>query len=161
MRSDVKEEEGTSSSRHPAFPKWTSDVKYSGAKKVVPGRIYSMTIHPKTDNLLVILISGKLDQQIAAGDKDGYLGFWSLPHSYGSDSLPKLENGMLDVSEQGKTWQFKLSNEYVILYKSTDTLKYRDFPNSFGNCYLLLGRLHVYFTILINHLCIHVVTTKP
>ena len=53
MRSDTKEEEGESASRHPSFSKWTSDVQYSGAKKVVPGRIYSMVIHPKTDNLLV------------------------------------------------------------------------------------------------------------
>ena len=53
MRSETKSEEGESSSQHPAFPKWTSDVRYSGAKKVVPGRIYSMVVHPKTDNLLV------------------------------------------------------------------------------------------------------------
>ena len=53
MRSETKGDEGENSTRHPAFSKWTSDVRYSGAKKVVPGRIYSMTIHPKTDNLLV------------------------------------------------------------------------------------------------------------
>lgn len=35
------------------FEQWTAQPKFSGAKKVVPGRIYSMAVHPKTDNLLV------------------------------------------------------------------------------------------------------------
>lgn len=32
---------------------WTSHIEYSGAKKVVPGRIYSMSIHPRSDKLMV------------------------------------------------------------------------------------------------------------
>lgn len=34
---------------------WTSHIEYSGAKKVVPGRIYSMSIHPRSDKLMVLL----------------------------------------------------------------------------------------------------------
>ena len=41
------------------------------------------------------------------------MGFWSLPNSITQDNLEKLENGMLDISDVGKTWQFKLSHEYV------------------------------------------------
>ena len=32
---------------------WTSHVQFSGAKKVVPERIYSMCIHPRSDHLMV------------------------------------------------------------------------------------------------------------
>lgn len=39
------------------------------------------------------------------------MGFWSLPNSITQDNLEKLENGMLDISDVGKTWQFKLSHE--------------------------------------------------
>ena len=49
---------------------------------------------------------------IAVGDKGGRIGFWSLPSSIESDSLPTLEDGKKDISEVGTTWQFKISNEY-------------------------------------------------
>ena len=39
----------------PSLGTWTSEIQFSGAKKVVPGRIYSMAIHPQTSKLLVRL----------------------------------------------------------------------------------------------------------
>ena len=34
---------------------WTSSIQMSGAKKVVPERIYSMVLHPRSDKLMVII----------------------------------------------------------------------------------------------------------
>ena len=51
---------------------------------------------------------------MAAGDKGGLLGFWSLPSNLDLSSLPELEGGMRDISDVGDCCQFKLSNENVI-----------------------------------------------
>lgn len=48
MRSDV-----TDAGENPSLGSWTSHIQFSGAKKVVPSRIYSMAIHPQTEHLLV------------------------------------------------------------------------------------------------------------
>ena len=48
---------------------------------------------------------------MAAGDKDGLLGFWSLPHQIDVASTSELEDGKRDISDLGSTWQFRLSKE--------------------------------------------------
>lgn len=50
---------------------------------------------------------------MAAGDKGGLLGFWSLPSKINTSDLSQLENGMYDISDLGECCQFKLSREYV------------------------------------------------
>lgn len=52
---------------------------------------------------------------MVAGDKDGYLGFWSLPLTIDS-SLPELDNGMSDVSDLGDCCQFRLSKMFFLEY---------------------------------------------
>lgn len=51
-------------------------------------------------------------EQVAAGDKDGLLGFWSLPHHIDEAATSELEDGKRDISERGSTWQFRLSKEW-------------------------------------------------
>lgn len=51
-------------------------------------------------------------EQVAAGDKDGLLGFWSLPHHIDEAATSELEDGKRDISELGSTWQFRLSKEW-------------------------------------------------
>lgn len=53
MQSEV-----TEAGDNPSLGSWTSHIQFSGAKKVVPSRIYSMAIHPQTEHLLVGLLEG-------------------------------------------------------------------------------------------------------
>lgn len=74
---------------------------------------------------------------MVAGDKDGYLGFWSLPSTIDS-SLPKLENGMSDVSVVGDSCQFRLSKLFILalafMYRPITRLFYGEGGNDLFCC---------------------------